>query len=136
MKKNNNIISQKNLMLKTLVMPSKKNVNGNIFGGWIMSQMDIGGAILAKEISGNKVSTVHVNYITFLQPISSGDLVFCYAKCIKIGNSSMTIQIEMWTKKVSKKNFGAYFCVAKSIFIYVALDLNGKPKNLPNMCII
>lgn len=136
MKKKNNIVSQKNLMLKTLVMPSKKNVNGNIFGGWIMSQMDIGGAILAKEISGNKVSTVHVNYITFLKPISAGDLVFCYAKCIHTGNTSMTIQIEMWIKKISTKNFGSYYCAAKAIFIYVSLDFNGKPKNLPTMNVL
>ena len=123
-------------MLKTLVMPSKKNMNGNIFGGWIMSQMDIGGAILAKEISGNKVSTVNVNYINFLKPIFAGDLVFCYAKCLSIGKTSMTIQLEIWTKKISKENFGAYYCVAEAIFIYVSLDINGKPKTLPTMSIL
>ncbi|WP_075431887.1 acyl-CoA thioester hydrolase YciA [Buchnera aphidicola] len=136
MKKKNNIQSQKNLMLKTLVMPSKKNMNGNIFGGWIMSQMDIGGAILAKEISGNKVSTVHVKYINFLKPIFAGDLVFCYAKCLCIGNTSMTIKIEIWTKKISKESFGAYYCVAEAVFIYVSLNKKGQPKTLPAMSIL
>lgn len=130
------ILSEKNLMLKTLAMPKNTNVNGNIFGGWIMSQMDIGGAILAKEISGNKVSTVHVKEINFLKPISIGDLVHCYAYCIHKGNTSMTIEIEIWIKKISNIYFGSFYCVAKAIFIYVSLDINGKPKNLPIMSIL
>lgn len=136
-KKNNiKIKSNQNLVLKTLAMPKNQNVNGYIFGGWIMSQMDIGGAILAKEISGSKVSTVCVNNLSFLKPISVGDLVHCYAKCISIGKTSMTIKIEIWIKRILPFFFGSFYCTTQAIFIYVALDKNNKPKVLPKMTIL
>ncbi|VAX76509.1 acyl-CoA thioester hydrolase YciA [Buchnera aphidicola] len=127
--KNYNIINNEDLVLKTIAMPSKKNVNGNIFGGWIMSQMDIGGGILAKEISKGQVSTVHVKNINFLKPISVGDLVCCYARCINIGNTSITTQIEIWIKKINSHLFGKSYCTTTAIFIYVAIDQCGKPRN-------
>ena len=76
------------LVLRTLAMPADTNANGDIFGGWIMSQMDIGGAILAKEIALGRVVTVSVTGITFLKPVAVGDVVCCYARCLKTGNSA------------------------------------------------
>jgi acyl-CoA thioesterase YciA len=117
-------------------MRSDTNANGDIFGGWIMSQMDMGGAILAKEIAGGRVVTVQVNGITFFKPVSVGDIVSCYAHCIKTGNSSITINLEVWIKKIYSKPLGQFYCAAEAIFIYVAIDETGKPRELLPMSII
>lgn len=119
------------MVLRTLAMPSDTNVNGNIFGGWIMSQMDIGGSILAKKIARGRVVTVQVNNITFLKPISVGDVVSCYAKFINIGTSSITINIEIWIKKVSSEPLGVSYCTTKAVFIYVAVNHKGKSRPIP-----
>ncbi|CAL4322354.1 acyl-CoA thioester hydrolase YciA [Buchnera aphidicola] len=124
------------IVLKTLSMPSDTNANGDIFGGWIMSQMDMGGAILAKEISGGGVVTVRVDGITFLKPVSVGDIVSCYANCIKIGKSSITINVEVWIKKIYSKPLGQYYCATEAVFIYVAIDKKGKPRELLPMSLI
>jgi len=124
------------IVLKTLSMPADTNANGDVFGGWIMSQMDIGGAILAKEIAGGKVVTVRVNGITFLKSISVGDIVNCYADCIKIGKSSIKINIEIWIKKIHSQPLGQYYCAAEAEFIYVAINEIGRPRELLPMSII
>ena len=72
------------LLLRTLAMPADTNPNGDIFGGWLMSQMDMGGAILAKELARGRVVTVAVDAITFLKPVAVGDVVCCYGECIKV----------------------------------------------------
>lgn len=87
------------LVLRTLAMPADTNANGDIFGGWLMSQMDIGGAILAKEIAHGRVVTVRVEGMTFLRPVAVGDVVCCYARCVKRGTTSVSINIEVWVKK-------------------------------------
>lgn len=124
------------IALKTLTMPSDINANGDIFGGWIMSQMDMGGAILAKEIAGGRVVTVQVNSITFLKPVSVGDIASCYTNCIKIGKSSITINVEIWIKKIYSKPLGQFYCAAEAVFIYVAIDKTGKPRELLPLSII
>ncbi|CAL4321628.1 acyl-CoA thioester hydrolase YciA [Buchnera aphidicola] len=118
------------MVLRIVPTNSNTNSNGDIFGGWIMSQMDIAGAILAKEISKGKVVTVQVNNITFLKPISIGDIVSCYAEIIKIGTSSISINIEIWIKKISSTPIGKKYIVAISNFIYVAIDDTGKPRTI------
>ncbi|HAD40074.1 MAG TPA: acyl-CoA thioester hydrolase YciA, partial [Plesiomonas shigelloides] len=94
------------LLLRTLAMPADTNPNGDIFGGWIMSQMDIGGAILAKEIAHGRVVTVAVDGITFLKPVAVGDVVCCYGKAVHVGNSSMKVRMEVWVKKVASEPIG------------------------------
>ncbi len=89
------------MVLRTLAMPADTNPNGDIFGGWLMSQMDMGGAILAKEIAGGRVVTVRVEGMSFLRPVAVGDVVSCYACCTRTGNSSITVNVEVWIKKVS-----------------------------------
>ncbi|XBC42015.1 MAG: acyl-CoA thioester hydrolase YciA [Buchnera aphidicola (Kaburagia rhusicola rhusicola)] len=118
------------IVLRTLAMPANTNANGDIFGGWIMSQMDIGGAILAKEIAGGRVVTVSVNGMTFLRSVSVGDVVSCYAHCIKVGNSSITVKIEVWIKKVTSEPLGLHYCTTEAVFVYVAIDKKGKPRNI------
>ncbi|AAO26981.1 putative acyl-CoA thioester hydrolase YciA [Buchnera aphidicola str. Bp (Baizongia pistaciae)] len=134
-----NIKNQKpkgKMVLRTLAMPADTNANGDIFGGWIMSQMDIGGAILAKEIARGRVVTVSVNGMTFLKSVSVGDVVSCYAHCIRTGNTSITIKIEVWIKKVSSEPLGKFYCTTEAIFVYVAVDEFGQPKTLLPFSII
>ncbi|MCG2879679.1 acyl-CoA thioester hydrolase YciA, partial [Obesumbacterium proteus] len=116
---------------RTLAMPADTNANGDIFGGWIMSQMDIGGAILAKEVAEGRVVTVAVNGITFLKPVAVGDVVCCYARCIRTGRSSITVNIEVWVKKVSSDPIGQRYCVTEAVFTYVAVDDDNKSRTLP-----
>ena len=82
------------LLLRTLSMPADTNANGDIFGGWIMSQLDLAGGILAKEISGGRIVTVSVSSITFKKPVKVGDVVCCYGECVNIGRTSMSINLE------------------------------------------
>lgn len=123
--------SQGTLLLRTLAMPSDTNANGDIFGGWIMSQMDMGGAILAKEIAHGRVVTVAVDSMTFIRPISVGDVVCCYGQCVKVGRSSIQIKIEVWAKKVSSEPIGERYCVTEAIFTFVAVDKQGKSRAIP-----
>ncbi|BBI01226.1 esterase [Buchnera aphidicola (Nipponaphis monzeni)] len=116
------------IVLRTLATPACTNVNGNICGGWIMSQMDIGGAILAKEISKGQVVTLKINQMIFIKPINVGDLVSCYAQLVNTGNSSITINVEMWIKKITSKPIGIKYCTTKSTFIFVAINSLGKPR--------
>ncbi len=119
------------MVLRTLAMPVDTNANGDIFGGWLMSQMDIGGAILAKELARGRVVTVRVDGMTFLKPVAVGDVICCYVQCLKTGNSSLTINIELWVKKVSSESIGQRYRATEAVFTYVAVDNSGKPQPLP-----
>ncbi|MEA5103728.1 acyl-CoA thioester hydrolase YciA [Pantoea sp. S18] len=122
---------QGEMVLRTLAMPADTNANGDIFGGWLMSQMDMGGAIKAKEIAEGRVVTVRVDGMTFLKPVAVGDVVSCYARCIRTGNSSMTINVEVWIKKVSSEPIGQTYCATEAVFVYVAVDNTGQSRPLP-----
>jgi len=122
---------QGELVLRTLAMPADTNANGDIFGGWLMSQMDMGGAILAKEIAHGRVVTVRVDGMSFLRPVAVGDVVCCYARCVKRGNTSVTINVEVWIKKVASEPIGQRYKATEALFIYVAVDNDGKPRPLP-----
>ena len=110
------------LVLRTLAMPADTNANGDIFGGW---------AIMAKEIAHGRVVTVRVDGMTFLRPVAVGDVVCCYASCVKRGNTSITINMEVWVKKVSSEPIGQRYKATEALFIYVAVDNEGKPRALP-----
>ena len=127
----NNRRPQGEMVLRTLAMPADTNANGDIFGGWLMSQMDIGGAILAKEIAEGRVVTVRVDGMTFLKPVAVGDVVSCHARCIRTGSSSMTINVEVWIKKVSSEPLGLRYCTTEAMFVYVAVDAAGQSRALP-----
>ena len=119
------------LLLRTLAMPSDTNANGDIFGGWLMSQMDMGGAILAKEIAHGRVVTVAVESMNFIRPVAVGDVVCCYGKCLKVGRSSMTIEVQVWVKKVASEPIGERYLVTDAVFTFVAVDQNGKSRAIP-----
>lgn len=116
------------LLLRTLAMPADTNANGDIFGGWIMSQLDLAGAILAKEISSGRVVTVSVSSITFKKPVRVGDVVCCYGVCSKIGRTSMSVDLEVWVKPVKVDGVEDRFMVCDATFNYVAIDSEGKPR--------
>ncbi|MCE0491505.1 acyl-CoA thioester hydrolase YciA [Pantoea sp. Mb-10] len=124
-------LPQGEMVLRTLAMPADTNANGDIFGGWLMSQMDMGGAIMAKEIAEGRVVTVRVDGMTFLKPVAVGDVVSCHAHCLKTGNSSMTINVQVWIKKVSSEPIGQTYCATEAVFVYVAVDHTGKSRSLP-----
>lgn len=118
------------LVLRTLAMPADTNANGDIFGGWLMSQMDLGGAILAKEIAKGRVVTVCVDKMLFHTPVSVGDVVCCYASCTKVGRSSIEVKVEIWIKKVYDGT-GRRAKVTEANFTYVAIGDNKKSRAIP-----
>ena len=119
------------LLLRTLAMPADTNPNGDIFGGWIMSQMDIGGAIRAKELAKGRVVTVAVDAMSFHHPVKVGDVICCYGECTRIGTTSMTIKLEVWVKPVTRAAEAERYCVNEATFTYVAIDNDGRPRKVP-----
>ena len=115
------------LILRTLAMPADTNANGDMFGGWIMSQMDIAGGILAKEVSNSRTVTVAVESIQFIRPVQVGDVVCCYGRVLHIGNTSMKINLEVWVKPILRENEESTrrFKVTEAAFTYVAIDSDG-----------
>ena len=121
------------LILRTAAMPADTNANGDIFGGWILSQMDLAGGILAKEVVGSRVVTVAVNTMKFLKPVQVGDVVCCYGEVMKIGNTSLTLYLEVWVKPVLRdaEEAGPRFQVTEADFVYVSIDEDGKKRVIP-----
>ena len=113
------------LTIQTIAMPANTNANGDIFGGWLVSQMDLGASILAKSIAKSRVVTVAINSTEFILPVEVGDVVCCHAELVKKGRTSMTIDIEIWTKnfvhQVEER-------VATGQFVFVAIDEHGRPR--------
>ena len=118
------------LVIKTLAMPSDTNPNGDIFGGWVLSQMDLGGGIITKSHSpSGRIVTVAIDGMSFINPVRVGDVVSCYATILEFGRSSVKVSIETWvynhithTQKI----------VTKGIFTYVAINDLGKPISIIN----
>jgi acyl-CoA thioesterase YciA len=117
------------LTLQTLAMPADTNANGDIFGGWLVSQMDLAVGVMAKTISRGRTATVAINNLQFIAPVKVGDLVSCYVELVKKGNTSMQIDIEVWVEKFDSLEKHQ---VASGLFIYVAIDENGQKRILPN----
>lgn len=116
------------LTLQTLSMPSDTNPYGDIFGGWLMSQMDIAGAILAQEIAKGRVTTVAVGSMVFLRPVPVGATVSCYASAQEVGRTSIRTIIEVWIKMCQT---GEVAKVTEGEFVYVAIDDNGRTRQVP-----
>ncbi|GAB2904120.1 acyl-CoA thioester hydrolase YciA [Uliginosibacterium flavum] len=116
------------LQLRTLAMPADTNPSGDIFGGWLMAQMDLGGAIMAKELSRGRVVTVAVDGMNFHLPVAVGDVVCCYGECVYVGRTSIKIKVEVWVKKVTSEPIGERYCVTEATFSYVAVDASKRPR--------
>lgn len=111
------------LTIRIVAMPSDTNPSGDIFGGWVLSQMDIAGGVAAVQISKSRVVTVAVNAMTFIAPVKVGDVLCVYTKIIKIGTTSITIAIEAWARR---DRMAVREKVTEGHFTYVALDDSGK----------
>mgnify|MGYP001306773805 FL=1 len=105
-------------------MPADTNAKGDIFGGWLLSQMDLGGAVLAQSTAHSRVVTVAIDSMAFLRAVNVGDLVTCYAKLLGIGRTSMKIRVEAWTQHFAA---ATPLRVTEGTFTYVAIDDAGKP---------
>ena len=115
------------LTIRALAMPADTNPSGDIFGGWVMSQLDIAGAIAAAEIVRGRVATVAVEAMTFIAPVKVGDVLCVYCEVKKIGNTSIAISVEAWARR------NRYFDrvkVTKATFVYVSLGEDGKKRKI------
>jgi len=113
------------LTLRTLAMPADANPAGDIFGGWVMSQMDIGAALCAVERTKSRVVTAAVDSMGFIAPVHVGDVLCVYAEVDKIGRTSLHVHVETW---VLRNKQGERVQVTQGTFVFVALDESGKPK--------
>lgn len=115
------------LALQTIAMPADTNANGDIFGGWLMAQMDLGASVIARTRSNGKVATVAVNAMTFHKPVHVGDLVTIYSDLIKEGTTSMHVGVEAWITRLPE---GRRLKVTEAKFVFVAVDDAGNKREL------
>jgi acyl-CoA thioesterase YciA len=109
-------------------MPADTNPAGDIFGGWLLAQMDIGGAVPAVERARGRVATVAVDGMTFEQPVYVGDLVSVHAEIVRVGRTSITVQVEAWARR---QRTGDEVRVTMGRFTYVAIDDERRPRAVP-----
>ncbi len=117
---------QRELVLRVMPMPADSNANGDIFGGWIMAQVDIAGSILPARISRGRVATVAVNEFIFKQPVSIGDLLSFYVTVTRVGRTSVTVHVEVMAER-DPENLHVVK-VTEANLTYVAIDREGKPR--------
>src|SRR5450755_3888759 len=117
------------LVLRVMPMPADANGNGDIFGGWIMAQVDLAGAVLPARIAKGRLVTVAVNQFIFKQPVSIGDLLSFYAKVERIGRTSVTVNVEVYAER-DPSNLHVVK-VTEANLTYVAIDSNGLPRPIP-----
>jgi acyl-CoA thioesterase YciA len=115
-------------IIRTVPQPADMNGNGDIFGGWVLSQMDMAGGNLAGRVARGRIATVAITAMTFVQPIKVGDLVSIYGQVAKIGRSSITIDLETI---VQRREDEKEIQVTRGTFVFVAIDEQGKPREVP-----
>lgn len=113
------------LCIRTLAMPADTNANGDIFGGWLLSQMDVGGGVFASKVAMSRTVTVAIEAMNFRKAVYVGDLVSVYANVVRIGRSSLTVHLEAW---VLRRNEEQPILVTDGNFTYVSIDDNGNPQ--------
>lgn len=118
-------IAEGEIAIQTLAMPADTNANGDIFGGWLVSQMDLAAGVMAKKIAKGRVATVAINSMTFLKPVHVGDIVSCRVLTKKKGNTSMTFHVEAWVQPATG---GDSYQVTEGTFVFVAIDEAGSPR--------
>ena len=118
---------QGELALQTVAMPKDTNANDDIFGGWLLSQMDIAGGVAAAEVAGGRVATVAIQGMSFLTPVHVGALVSCYCDILDTGRSSVRVLIEVW---INSQHDGEPIKVTEGEFIYVAIDDNKRTRTI------
>lgn len=117
------------LVLKVIPMPADLNANGDIFGGWVMAQVDLAGAVMAAPYASGRMATVAVNEFIFKQPVRLGDVLSFFGKLVRIGRTSITVKIEVYAERITAQ--GNYTKVTEASLTYVAIDEQGKPREVP-----
>jgi acyl-CoA thioesterase YciA len=112
--------------MRVIPMPADANHTGDIFGGWIMAQVDLAGAVPAMRVAKGRVATVAVNSFVFKQPVFVGDIVSFYAEVVQIGRTSITVSVEVYAQHRSAADAGAK--VTEAVLTYVAVDENRRPR--------
>ena len=125
--------TDKELVLRVIPMPADCNANGDIFGGWVMSQVDLAGSVLPLRHSRGRTVTVAVNEFIFKQPVRVGDILSFYAKLTRVGNTSMTVAVEVVAERLSKQ--GQFIKVTEASLTYVAIDEEGQPRKVPPLAV-
>ncbi|HLX79582.1 MAG TPA: acyl-CoA thioesterase [Burkholderiales bacterium] len=115
--------------LRVVPMPADSNQNGDIFGGWIMAQVDVAGGIVAGRVARGRVATVSVNSFVFKQPVQIGDVLSFYAELERVGNTSITVNVEVYAERGREE--AKIVKVTEAALTYVAIDLAGKPRPVP-----
>lgn len=116
------------LALQTIAMPKDANANGDIFGGWLVSQMDLAGAVTAHKLAKGRVATVAIDSMVFLSPVSVGSTISCYTEVLKIGRTSMNIRVEVWSCAAVEADQSK---VTEGTFTFVAIDANRRTRPVP-----
>jgi acyl-CoA thioesterase YciA len=116
------------LTVRIIAMPADTNANGDIFGGWVLSQMDAAGGIAAVERTRGRVVTIKVDTMIFIRPVRVGDVLSVYTLVESIGRTSMKIHIEAWAKRFISRDLEK---VTDATFTFVAIDDNGRPRTIP-----
>lgn len=117
------------LAIRTLAMPADANHNGDIFGGWVLGQMDIAGGIAAAKRAAGRVATVAVDAMTFHRPVQVADVMCCYTEILRVGRTSVAVRIEAWT--IGHLGGGDRTLVTEGTFTYVAIDDGGRKRAVP-----
>ncbi len=121
--------TDRELVLKVIPMPADCNANGDIFGGWVMAQVDLAGAVLPARYVRGRMATVAVNQFIFKQPVRVGDILSFFAHITRMGRTSVTVQVEVFAECFSAQ--GQYVKVTEASLTYVAIDLEGRPRPIP-----
>ncbi len=121
--------TDRELVLKVIPMPADCNANGDIFGGWVMAQVDLAGAVLPARYVRGRMATVAVNQFVFKQPVRVGDILSFFAHITRVGRTSVTVQVEVFAERFSTQ--GQYVKVTEASLTYVAIDLEGRPRPIP-----
>ena len=120
----------KELVLKVIPMPGDCNANGDIFGGWVMAQVDLAGSVIPARYTMGRMATVAVNEFIFKQPVRVGDLLSFYSSVEKVGRTSITVKVEVYAERIRAQR--KYIKVTEASITYVAIDDKGQPRPLPN----
>jgi len=117
------------LVLKVIPMPADSNANGDIFGGWVMAQVDLAGSVIPARYAQGRMATVAVNEFIFKQPVRVGDILTFFSKLVRLGRTSITVKVEVYAERFRRQ--GRYIKVTEALVTYVAIDDQGRPRPLP-----
>lgn len=117
------------LTVRTVAQPANTNVNGDIFGGWVLSQMDTAGGVCALERAGGRVVTVAIDAMSFIAPVKVGDVLCVYTEVERVGRTSIGVHVEAWARRFQTRQRDK---VTEAKFTFVAIDDNGRPTPVPS----